>query len=70
MLVTCHISLLLREQPHLMVSCVVPGFINKEMTVRRGASKTPDQGTLPILHDVFELLEENGWTIITILPYY
>ena len=46
-LVTCYTVLLSREQPHLMVSCVTPGW---------GVIKTPRQETLPILHCLFELL--------------
>lgn len=60
-LVACYTGLLAREHPNLMVSCVTPGFINTQMTEGWGASKTPDQGTMPIRHALFGDLEGSGY---------
>mmetsp|Transcript_23776 Transcript_23776/g.27123 ORF Transcript_23776/g.27123 Transcript_23776/m.27123 type:complete len:289 (+) Transcript_23776:49-915(+) len=57
----CYTGLFARQFPHLTTSCVSPGFINTQMTAGYGASKTPEQGTLPIMHCLFEELEGNGW---------
>jgi len=60
-LLACYTGLLARDFPHLTASCVTPGFIDTQMTAGYGASKTPEQGTLPIMHCLFEQLEGNGW---------
>jgi len=60
-LLACYTGLFSKEYPHLTASCVSPGFINTQMTAGYGASKTPEQGTLPIMHCLFEELEGNGW---------
>uniref|UniRef100_A0A7S3PUV6 Protochlorophyllide reductase n=1 Tax=Chaetoceros debilis TaxID=122233 RepID=A0A7S3PUV6_9STRA len=60
-LVACYTGVLAREHPNILSSCVTPGFIDTQMTAGWGASKSPDQGTLPMKHCLFEDLEGNGW---------
>lgn len=60
-LLACYTGILAREHPNIKSSAVSPGFINTQMTSGWGASKSPEQGTLPILHCLFNDLEGNGW---------
>ncbi len=60
-LVACYTGVLARMYPHITSSCVTPGYINTQMTAGWGASKTPEQGTMPILHCLFEKLDGNGY---------
>lgn len=61
-LVACYTGVLARQYPNLLVSCVTPGFIDTQMTAGYGASKTPEQGTMPIRKCLFESLENgSGW---------
>ncbi len=60
-LVACYTGFLARTYPNILSSCVTPGFIDTQMTSGWGASKTPEQGTVPILHTLFDTLEGNGY---------
>mmetsp|Transcript_7211 Transcript_7211/g.12941 ORF Transcript_7211/g.12941 Transcript_7211/m.12941 type:complete len:277 (-) Transcript_7211:123-953(-) len=59
-LLACYTGLFAREHPNILTSCVTPGFIQTQMTDGYGASKTPEEGTLPIKHCLFEELAGNG----------
>lgn len=50
-----------RENPNILTSCVSPGFIATNMTQGFGASKTPQEGTVPLLKLLFEPVKGNGW---------
>lgn len=53
-LVACYTGLLARTySPKLLVSCVTPGFIETQMTSGWGASKSAQEGTVPILKCLF-----------------
>jgi len=60
-LLACYTGLFAREHPHLLVSCVSPGFINTQMTEGWGANKSPDEGTISIKKCLLEELDGNGW---------
>ena len=61
-LISVYTGVLAREHPNLTVSAVTPGFINTQMTEGWGASKSPEDGTLPIRKCIFETLEHgSGW---------
>lgn len=60
-LVACYTGLLARTHPNILSSCVTPGFINTQMTEGWGASKSPEEGTVPAMHCLFDELEGNGW---------
>jgi len=53
-------EIIARENPSLMVSAVSPGFIDTNMTKGFGATKTPDDGALPIIHCLVGDLKESG----------
>eukprot|EP00592_Proboscia_alata_P006204 CAMPEP_0194355864 /NCGR_PEP_ID=MMETSP0174-20130528/3718_1 /TAXON_ID=216777 /ORGANISM="Proboscia alata, Strain PI-D3" /LENGTH=282 /DNA_ID=CAMNT_0039125309 /DNA_START=21 /DNA_END=869 /DNA_ORIENTATION=+ len=59
-LVACYTGVLAREHPNLLISCCTPGFIDTQMTEGWGASKSPEQGTAPILHCLFDELEDGS----------
>ena len=50
-----------RTNANILSSAISPGFINTNMTVGRGASLTPEQGTVSIRHCLFGELSGNGW---------
>lgn len=60
-LLACYTGVLAREHPNIMSSCVSPGFINTQMTAGWGASKSPEQGTVSIMHCLFDELKGNGY---------
>ena len=60
-LLTCYTMVLAREHPNITSSIVSPGFILTKMTDGYGASKTPEEGTVSLLHCLFEKLDGNGW---------
>jgi carbonyl reductase 1 len=60
-LLACYTGVFAREHPNILTSCVSPGFIDTQMTAGWGASKTPEQGLLPITHCLFEDLAGSGW---------
>jgi len=62
-LLACYSSTVLaRQHPNLLVSCVTPGFINTRMTAGWGSSKSPAEGTLAIRRCLFETLAHgSGW---------
>ena len=42
-----------KENPKLTVSSVTPGFIQTDMTTGMGASRTAEDGTVPVFHCLF-----------------
>ena len=60
-LVACYTGYFANQHPNILSSCVTPGFINTQMTAGYGASKSPDQGILSIMHCLLEELGGNGW---------
>ena len=60
-LVACYTGYFANQHPNILSSCVSPGFINTQMTAGYGASKSPDQGILSIMHCLLEELGGNGW---------
>lgn len=52
--------LLAKEQPHLKINALSPGFIETSMTKGWGATKQPEEGTVSIMHCLFGELEGNG----------
>jgi NAD(P)-dependent dehydrogenase (short-subunit alcohol dehydrogenase family) len=49
-------QVLAKSYPDLVVSTLSPGFIDTNMTKGRGASKTPEEGTVSIRHCLFSEL--------------
>lgn len=60
-LLACYTGILAREHPNLTCSCVTPGFVDTQMTAGYGASKTPEEAAMPILHCLFGDLKGNGF---------
>ena len=54
-------AILAREHPALTIMSVHPGFIKTSMSEGLGATGTPLEGALPILHMLFENVEGHGW---------
>lgn len=57
----CYSAVLAREHPSIISSCVTPGFIDTPMTKGWGATKPPEDGTISIMHCLFQQLDGNGW---------
>ena len=60
-LLTCYTMVLAREHPNILCSVLSPGFIKTKMTEGFNASKTPEEGTVAIMHCLFDELDGNGW---------
>lgn len=58
---TAYAMLLAREYPKLVVSSCSPGFINTKMTQGFGATLQPEEGTVSLMHCLFNELGGNGW---------
>ena len=52
---------LARTRPHILSSCLTPGFIDTSLVKGMGAKQKPEAGTLALHHCLFEPLEGNGW---------
>jgi len=53
--------LLAKAYPNIKSNCITPGFIDTAIVKGYGATKTPEEGTVSILHCLFEELEGNGF---------
>ena len=60
-LLACYTMVLARDHPNITSSSCSPGFIQTKMTDGYGASKTPEEGTVSLLHCLFDKLDGNGW---------
>jgi len=60
-LLTCYTMVLARDHPNITFSSCTPGFIDTKMTAGYGATKQPGEGTVSLLHALFEKLDGNGW---------
>lgn len=60
-LLACYTMVLAREHPNILSSVVSPGFIQTKMTEGYNASKTPEEGTVSIMHCLFDELDGNGY---------
>lgn len=60
-LLSSYTMLLAKENPHLLISCCTPGFIDTKLVAGYGATKTPEEGTVAIRHCLFDALDGNGW---------
>lgn len=60
-LLACYTGVFARDHPNIISSCVSPGFINTQMTAGWGASKSPEEGTVSIMHCLFDELKGNGY---------
>jgi len=61
-LLSVYTTLLARQCPTLVVSCITPGFINTQLTAGYGSKKDPSEGTLAIKKCLLEDLPRgSGW---------
>lgn len=60
-LLACYTMVLARDHPNIISSSCSPGFIQTKMTDGYGASKTPEEGTVSLMHCLFDKLDGNGW---------
>jgi carbonyl reductase 1 len=58
---TAYAMVLARKYPDLVVSSCSPGFINTKMTAGFGATLQPEDGTVSLMHCLFNDLGGNGW---------
>jgi len=58
--VNAYTMLLARENPHLKVNAMTPGYILTDITRGMGATKSPEEGTKAALHLLMGDLEGNG----------
>jgi NAD(P)-dependent dehydrogenase (short-subunit alcohol dehydrogenase family) len=54
-------AILARENPHLAVAAVCPGFIDTAINKGMGATATPDEGAAPLKRMLFEKNIGQGW---------
>lgn len=58
---SAYTMLLARENPKLICSSLSPGFINTAIVAGFGATKTPEEGTVSLMHCLFETLPGSGY---------
>jgi len=61
-LLSVYTTLLARQNPTMLISCITPGFINTQLTAGYGSKKGPAEGTLAIKKCLLEDLPHgSGW---------
>jgi len=58
---TMYTMWLAKQYPGLTSSCLSPGFIDTAIVAGFGATKPPEEGTVSIMHCLWDELEGNGW---------